>query len=229
MICLLCYITAYLGVWGALRWLSYSGLFIYNVVGIVACNIICLKLCNIPFINITVPCGNILFGSLFAVNLIIEKLFDFSVSKKCIYSGFVFYLLFAIIMQLCILTPHAIISNSCINLQNEISIIFSFSFPFFFASCIAYLTSQFLNIFVFDKLGKLIKSIAISSFISMCAATICDNLVFSIFAWHVLSPTPVAWNDLFSTYFINTSFLRIFIALSFIPLVKLCVRYCRSS
>lgn len=226
MIVLLCYLTAYLGVLVSLKWLSYSGLFIYNVVGIIACNIVCLKLCSVPILDITVPCGNILFGSLFAVNLILEKLFDFSVSKKCIYSGFVFYLIFAIVMQLCILTQNVTDTSSCVNLHEEISKIFCFSLPFFFASCIAYLVSQFLNIYVFDKLGRLIKSVAISSFIAMCAAAICDNFVFSVFAWHILAPAPVDWPELFSTYFINTSFLRIFIALSFIPLVKLCIRYC---
>ena len=224
MICLLCYLLAYVGVFCSLKWLSYIGLFLYNAVGIIAANIICLKLYPIPIFGINIPCGNIVFGSLFAVNVILEKRFGYDVAKKCIYSGFAYYLLFALTMQLCIFIPCANNVGTCINMHDEIKAIFSFSVPFFFASCIAYFVSQFLNIYVFAKLRRIINNTTTSAIVSMCGSTVVDNFVFSVFAWNIFAPEKVAWGDLFTTYFLNTILVRIFVALSFVPLVKFCLR-----
>ena len=97
-------------------------------------------------------------------------------------------------------------------------------FPIFFAaSMIAYLLSQFFDVWFFEKISKFTnkKFLWLRNNFSTIVSSLVDNTIFSIFAWIIFNPNPLDFNTVLFTYILGTYVLRIFIALLDTPIIYL--------
>ena len=94
---------------------------------------------------------------------------------------------------------------------------------FFAASMIAYLSSQFFDVWFFKKISKFTnkKFLWLRNNFSTTVSSLIDNTIFSIFAWIIFNPNPLDFNTVVFTYILGTYALRIFIALLDTPIIYL--------
>ena len=85
---------------------------------------------------------------------------------------------------------------------------------FFAASMIAYMISQFFDVWVFIKISNLTnkKFLWLRNNLSTIISSLIDNTVFSIFAWLIFNPNPETLTTIIGFIF-GTYVLRIFIAI----------------
>ena len=97
-------------------------------------------------------------------------------------------------------------------------------FPIFFAaSMIAYLISQFFDVWFFEFISKLTnrRFLWLRNNLSTITSSLIDNFIFSIFAWIIFNPNPLNFSTVFFTFILGTYILRVFIALIDTPFVYL--------
>ena len=94
---------------------------------------------------------------------------------------------------------------------------------FFIASMIAYLISQYFDVWFFHYIKKITseKYLWLRNNLSTIASSLVDNTVFSIFAWILLNPEPVSIYNVIMIYILGTYLLRIILALFDTPLIYL--------
>ena len=86
---------------------------------------------------------------------------------------------------------------------------------------IAYLISQFFDVWFFEKISKITKKkfLWFRNNISTMLSSLLDNIIFSLLAWIILNPNPLDFNIVLFTFILGTYILRIFIALVDTPFV----------
>ena len=97
-------------------------------------------------------------------------------------------------------------------------------FPIFFAaSMIAYLFSQFFDVWLYEKISHFTKKkfLWVRNNISTMTSSLLDNTIFSVFAWIIFNPNPLDVNTVIFTYILGTYFLRITIAIFDTPFIYL--------
>jgi uncharacterized integral membrane protein (TIGR00697 family) len=97
-------------------------------------------------------------------------------------------------------------------------------FPtFFVASMIAYLISQYFDVWFYEKMliftNK--KYLWIRNNISTMTSGLLDNTIFSLFAWIILNPNPLDFNTVLFTFILGTYVLRLIIAILDTPFIYL--------
>ena len=99
--------------------------------------------------------------------------------------------------------------------QESLSNVFTPMTRFFIASMIAYLISQYFDVWFYNYLKQALsgKSLWLRNNLSTIISSLVDNTVFSIFAWILLNPEPVSVYNVIMIYILGTYLLRIFIAL----------------
>ena len=107
--------------------------------------------------------------------------------------------------------------------QESMNIIFTPLPTFFVASMIAFLVSQYFDVWLFNFLKKISKQklLWLRNNISTFSSSLIDNFVFSILAWIVLNPNPLTLYVVITTYILGTYFLRLFIAILDTPVIYL--------
>ena len=105
--------------------------------------------------------------------------------------------------------------------QESLSNVFTPMTRFFIASMIAYLISQYFDVWFFNYLKQALsgKSLWLRNNLSTIISSLVDNTVFSIFAWILLNPEPVSVYNVIMIYILGTYLLRIFIALLDTPFI----------
>ena len=97
-------------------------------------------------------------------------------------------------------------------------------FPSFFAaSMIAYLVSQYFDVWFYKKLLDLTKKkfLWLRNNLSTMISALIDNTIFSIFAWIIFNPNPLDFNTVLFTFILGTYVLRIIIAIFDTPFIYL--------
>ena len=107
--------------------------------------------------------------------------------------------------------------------QESLSNVFTPMTRFFIASMIAYLISQYFDVWFFNYLKQTLsgKSLWLRNNLSTIISSLVDNTVFSVFAWILLNPEPVSVYNVIMIYILCTYLLRIFIALLDTPFIYL--------
>tara|TARA_B110000438_G_scaffold277077_1_gene299388 strand:- start:519 stop:1151 length:633 start_codon:yes stop_codon:yes gene_type:complete len=199
------------------------------VLAIIAANIQVLKLVEFPFFSNPIALGTILFSSTFLATDILSEYYGAKYARKNILIGFISFLIFTIFMLFTMgFTPLDAMSTSeeyswAIPLQDNLTSIFM-PFPtFFVASMIAYLTSQYFDVWFYAKLSFFTKNklLWLRNNISTMTSALIDNTIFSIFAWIILNPDPLDFNTVLFTFILGTYFLRIIIAILDTPFIYL--------
>ena len=205
------------------------GLYIYTVLAIIGANIQVLKIVEFPFFENPIALGTILFSSTFLTTDILSEYFGTKYAKKNILIGFVSFLIMTLFMLFTLgFTPLDINNISddylwALSIQDNLLGIFM-PFPIFFlASMVAYLVSQYFDVFFFEKISKITnkKFLWLRNNISTMTSALLDNTIFSIFAWIIFNPNPLDFNTVLFTFILGTYVLRLFIAFIDTPFIYL--------
>lgn len=198
------------------------GLFTYIVIAVVISNIQVLKSVNVPFLGFPVALGTIVFSSTFISVDILTELYGPSQARKSVFLGFVSIIFMVIAMFLAISIVPASGSE---DINNSMRNIFLPMPSILFASLISYLSSQYIDISVFQFVKHITsgKYLWIRTLLASIIAAFIDNVIFSVFAWVILAPKPVTLDQLIHTYIIGTYILRVVVIVTQVPIMY-CVR-----
>ena len=107
--------------------------------------------------------------------------------------------------------------------QDSLANVFTPMSRFFMASMIAYLISQYFDVWIYSVIKNFTsnKLLWLRNNISTILSSLVDNTVFSLLAWIVLNPDPDTFYNVIMIYIFGTYILRIFIALIDTPFIYL--------
>ena len=200
-----------------LRIFGYIGIFIYSALAVIAGNIQVLKTVDFFYSPEPVALGTILFASTFLCTDILSEYYGKEKARMNILIGFSAFLFMTLLMVITI----GFQPSDADWVQESLSNVFTPMTRFFIASMIAYLISQYFDVWFFNYLKQALsdKSLWLRNNLSTITSSLVDNTVFSIFAWILLNPEPVSVYNVIMIYILGTYFLRIFIALLDTPFV----------
>ena len=205
------------------------GMYMYTVIAIIGANIQVLKIVDFPLFNNPIALGTILFSSTYLTTDILSEYYGIKFARKNILIGFFGFLLMTIIMLFTVgFTPlDSTTAGSeyswALSTQDNLLGIF-LPFPtFFISSMIAYLLSQYFDVWFYDKLSSYCnkKFLWFRNNLSTMTSTLLDNTIFSLFAWIILNPNPLDFNTDLFTFILGTYVLRIIIAIFDTPFIYL--------
>ncbi len=200
-----------------LKLFGYIGLYIYSAVAIIAANIQVLKQVDFFYSPEPVALGTALFASTFLCTDILSEYFGKEKAKKNVLVGFVSFLFMTLIMLITI----GFEPSSQDWAQESLSNVFTPLSRFFIASMIAYLLSQYFDIWIYSLIKKITsnKYLWFRNNFSTILSSLIDNTIFSLIAWIILNPNPETLYKVITTYILGTYFLRIFIAILDTPFI----------
>ena len=217
-----------------LRLFGYVGLYVYSAIAIIAANIQVLKQANfnffssineriIPFYEPSpIALGTILFASTFLCTDILSEYYGKEKARKNVLIGFCSFFLMTILMLLTIGIQPA--EDEWVSMvQESLAILFTPMTSIFVASMIAYLISQYFDIWFFSYLKTVSsnKLLWLRNNVSTAVSSLIDNTIFSIFAWIILNPNPFPLSDVVMTFILGVYLLRVFIAILDTPFIYL--------
>ncbi len=227
-------ILCFLSILVFLRLFGYVGLYVYSAIAIIAANIQVLKQANfnffssinekiIPFYEPSpIALGTILFASTFLCTDILSEYYGKEKARTNVLIGFCSFFLMTILMLVTIGIQPA--EGEWVSMvQNSLAILFTPMTSIFVASMIAYLISQYFDIWFFNYLKTISsnKLLWLRNNVSTAVSSLIDNTIFSIFAWIILNPNPFPLSDVIMTFILGVYLLRVFIALLDTPFVYL--------
>ena len=204
------------------------GMYIYTVIAIIAANIQVLKIVNFPFFDNPIALGTILFSTTYLATDILAEYYGTNYARKNILIGFVSFLIMTLFMLFTLGFPPLDASvgsdySWALQVQENLMGIFM-PFPtFFVASMIAYIISQYFDVWIYAKISEITnkKFLWVRNNISTMTSALLDNTIFSIFAWIILNPDPLDFNTVLFTFILGTYILRIIIAIFDTPFIYL--------
>ena len=227
-------ILCFLSILVFLRLFGYVGLYVYSAIAIIAANIQVLKQANfnffssinekiIPFYEPSpIALGTILFASTFLCTDILSEYYGKEKARKNVLIGFCSFFLMTILMLVTIGIQPA--EDEWVSMvQESLAILFTPMTSIFVASMIAYLISQYFDIWFFSYLRTVSsnKLLWLRNNVSTAVSSLIDNTIFSIFAWIILNPNPFPLSDVIMTFILGVYLLRVFIAILDTPFIYL--------
>ena len=227
-------ILCFLSILVFLRLFGYVGLYVYSAIAIIAANIQVLKQANfnffssinekiIPFYEPSpIALGTILFASTFLCTDILSEYYGKEKARKNVLIGFCSFFLMTILMLVTIGIQPA--EDEWVSMvQESLAILFTPMTSIFVASMIAYLISQYFDIWFFSYLKTVSsnKLLWLRNNVSTAVSSLIDNTIFSIFAWIILNPNPFLLSDVIMTFILGVYLLRVFIAILDTPFIYL--------
>jgi len=214
-------ILALLKVYGAF------GLYVYNALAVVVANIQVLRFAQYESFSEPVALGTVIFTTTYFVNDVLTEHYGIECAKKSVTLCFWAQLLTSAWMLLALGHPLPELSNSSATIKEAYSNyqamlqLFSPSLRILVASLIAYLCSQWLDIFIFNRLRTMTKGkfLWFRQNMAMFTSGIIDTFLFSCLAWMLLSETPISWSELIFTYILSSQLMRFILNISFTPLM----------
>ena len=202
-----------------LKLFSFAGLYVYSALAVIIGNIQVLKTVDFFYSPEPVALGTVLFASTFLCTDILSEHFGKDKAQKNVLIGFVSFLFITIVMLITIgFNPSANdwAQDSLVNIFTPMS-------RFFIASMIAYLTSQYFDVWIYSNIKNLTMNrfLWLRNNLSTILSSLVDNIVFSILAWIILNPNPETFYNVIMIYIFGTYILRIFIALIDTPFMYL--------
>ena len=200
-----------------LKLFGYVGIFIYSALAVIAGNIQVLKQVDFFYSPEPVALGTILFASTFLCTDILSEYYGKEKAKLNVLIGFSSFLFMTILMIITI----GFKPSSADWAQESLSNVFTPLTRFFIASMIAYLVSQYFDIWFYNYIKNLTsnKNLWFRNNLSTIASSLVDNTVFSIFAWILLNPEPMSIYNVIMIYILGTYLLRIIIAFLDTPFI----------
>ena len=198
---------------------GYAGLYVYSALAVIIGNIQVLKTVDFFYSPEPVALGTILFSSTYLCTDILSEHFGKDKAQKNVLISFVSFLFVTIVMLVTIgFNPSA---NDWA--QDSLENIFTPMSRFFIASMIAYLISQYFDVWIYSTIKNLTMNrfLWLRNNLSTILSSLIDNTVFSILAWIILNPNPETFYNVIMIYILGTYILRIFIAFIDTPFMYL--------
>lgn len=197
----------------AYKKLGKIGVLIFIPLSIVVANIQVNKLMYLFGVETTM--GNIAYGGIFLIEDILSENYGKKLAKTGVFMGFFTMLFMTIVMNL------AIYINPSINdtANPHLIALFKPLYRLSFASLIAYISSSFLDIYLYQFIKKFFPKFSdlwIRNNLSTLISQILDNIIFTIIAFAGVYNTSTLISIMFSTYF-----LKIIISICDTPFVYL--------
>ena len=193
-----------------LKLFGYVGLYVYSALAVIIGNIQVLKTVDFFYSPEPVALGTVLFASTFLCTDILSEHFSREKARKNVLIGFSSFLFMTIIMLITIgFKPSA---NDWI--QDSLANVFTPMSRFFIASMIAYLASQYFDVWIYSTIKNITKNryLWLRNNLSTILSSLVDNTIFSLLAWIILNPNPETLYNVIMIYIFGTYILRILIA-----------------
>ena len=212
-----------------LRTFGKEGLFAYIVLAIIAANIQVIKVVDFSLYDDPIPLGTILFCTIFLCTDILTEYYGKEAAKKAVWLSFAAYLVFVILMIFTLgFQPLSTVDNIlgfswAIPKHGHIEGVFSQSLTLLTAGMIAYLVSQYHDIWIYNAIKWLTKGryLWVRNNVSTLVSGLIDNTIFSVLAWVVLATDPVDNHTLIFTYILGTYLIRVVVAVLDTPFIYL--------
>lgn len=202
------------------RFYGANGLYIYNAVAVVAANIQVLKCSQFWIVNEPLALGTITFATTYLVSDILIEIYGKEAAKRGVLLSFWALILMTSFMFVTLGFKPAAQDH----VQSAMEALFVPSLRLLCASLIAFIVSQFCDIWIFQRMRDIThkKWLWLRATVSFLLSGLLDNLLFSILAWNLLSPTPLGLGIVISRYVLGTYLARILVFLASIPLIYYC-------
>ena len=200
-----------------LRLFGYVGIYIYSSIAVIAGNIQVLKTVDFFYSPEPVALGTILFASTFLCTDILSEYYGKEKARINILISFLAFLFMTLLMIITI----GFKPSSQDWVQESLSNVFTPMTRFFIASMIAYLLSQYFDVWIYNYIKKITSKrfLWLRNNLSTILSSLVDNTIFSIFAWILLNPEPLNIYNVIMIYILGTYLLRIIIALLDTPFI----------
>ena len=167
-----------------LKLFGYVGLYVYSALAVIIGNIQVLKTVDFFYSPEPVALGTVLFASTFLCTDILSEHFGKEKARKNVLIGFAGFLFMTVIMLITIgFKPSA---NDWS--QDSLANVFTPMSRFFIASMIAYLASQYFDVWIYSAIKNITKNryLWLRNNLSTMLSSLVDNTVFSLCAVPVL-------------------------------------------
>jgi len=234
VVSIILFATCILSLLSLLRLFGEQGLYLYNVVAILASNIQVLKGVQFSMSSEPVALGTILFSTTYLCSDMLTEYYGKDSAKRGVWFAFFAQLLMTLFMMIAVGYPplpiEALGSAGTEHMpltEQAIAILFTPSPRLLFASLLAFAISQFIDIRIFQALSKLTQQRALwlRTLMSTLISAIIDTLLFSVLAWVILSPNPVTLPVLIFTYVLGTFITRALVSILSVPIMYISKRF----
>jgi hypothetical protein len=201
----------------AYRFFGKAGLYSWMAIAAILANIQVLK--TVELFGMVATLGNIIYGTSFLVTDILTENHSKEEAKKGVWIGFFSLISMTVIMTICLwFIPHE--SDFA---QSSLATIFSIMPRIALASLVAYLISNFHDIWAYNFWRKKFagfKNIWIRNNLSTITSQLIDSVIFSTIAF-----LGVFENDVFWQIFISTFVIKMIVALCDTPFVYIAAKW----
>ena len=172
-----------------------TGLYIWIAMAAIVANIQVMK--TVEVLGFVTTLGNIIYGTSFLATDILNEKYGRKEAQKGVYMGIFILIATTIIMQICLLfVPH-----STDMAQSAFQTIFGFLPRVALASVIAYVISQLHDVWLFDKLKKLMpQHLWLRNNVSTLLSQLIDNVIFTFLAFSGVLPFDIVLEIFITTY-----------------------------
>ena len=211
-----------------LRLFGVNGLYIYNIVAVLAANIQVLKGVQFSVGSEPVALGTVVFATTYLCSDILTEHYGKEVAKTGVWLCFAAQLLMTLLMVIAVGYPplplEAIGSAGTEHMpltEQAMALLFTPSPRILFASLLAFAVSQLIDIWVFQKISIWTRKRGLwlrTTGATMISAMV-DTIIFSVLAWVVLAPQPVSFSVLVFTYILGTFLTRALLSILSTPVM----------
>lgn len=196
-----------------------NGLYAYILTAVIVGNLQVLKLVQFSIFSDPIALGTTVFTSTFLCTDILYEFYGKAAAQRGVLLGFLGYFLFTCLMFFALaFTP---LESAAPDLQwgienhHHMLALFLPAPAFFLAGMIAYLTSQYLDILIYDKMNQKTggSKLWLRNNVATIVACFVDNAIFSILAWNVFGPYSVSLDSLTNSFIFGLFFIRVVIGL----------------
>ncbi len=201
------------------RTFGITGLYMYNAVIVIAANVQVLKTAAFSFSPEPVALGTVTFATTYLVSDILTEHYGKAVARKGVWLSFSAHILMTSLM-LFTLGYSAPAGDKA---HGAMMNLFTPSPRILLAGLLAYLISQFLDIYVFEWVGRMTQRrwLWLRTNVATLLSGLVDNTIFSVLAWVILNPEPITFYSLIFTYILGTYLARGLVALLSTPVMYL--------
>lgn len=217
-----------------LRLFGIHGLYLYNIVGVVASNIQVLRGAQFGLSHEPVALGTVVFATTYLCSDLLTEHYGKEAAKTGIWLCFSAQVLMTVLMVMTIGYPPlsftefgSIEIKHMIAAEQAMAVLFTPSPRLLFASLVSFCVSQLFDILLFEGLRKLTcqKWLWLRTTVSTLGSAVVDTVLFSVLAWVVLSSQSMSWSVLFFTYILGTLVFRAIISILSVPIMYVSGRF----
>ena len=190
-----------------------TGIYVWITMGTIIANIQVMK--SITLFGIEATLGNIMYGTIFLATDALSEKYGKKSAQRAVYLGFFMMAASIVIMQIALLFSPNIYDTA----QPHLEAIFGFYLRVASASLIAYLISQTLDVFLFNKIKDKLpdtKWLWIRNNVATIISQLIDTAIFVSLAFIGVIESSILWQ-----IFISTFLIKMMVALLDTPFVYL--------